>query len=625
MMTSPDHSALVFERPSLKIAGSSTAVLVPAGPRITAAEPVAFGLCAGRYMPALSTAPARATAVLFAAPWGLEELSTRKFFRVIADRLSAVGIASLRFDYPGTGDSLDPASYGDGLACWRNSLLEAAAWLKARRFRNIMVVGQGLGASLALQSMPQIAGLAGTALLAPVLSGRGYLRELSVWSKVVDDSLNLKVEDRHPAGVTAIAGLVMPAEIATEIGQMKLAAPETPTSVPCLLLERPGQLGADAFAEALTASAFAVERHPFEGYEALIPGPINARIPENVVARLISWVEARAMGLCDTVTLASFAPPAVAKLQATTFVETGVRFGGSNRLAGVLCQPVRATNKPVVLFFGSAYDRHAGWGRLTTLTARRLAAEGITSLRFDCANVGDSPPEPTAPAQVLYSPTQETDARAALDFLDAVAPKMPILAVGRCSGAYLAFRTALGDERLNGMVLVNPYCFVWDEDHPLQDDLRAMPQSLATYRRKLLNPATVLRVLRGEIDLAGSARNVAAVLLRKIEGRLISSTGLSFLRAAERKAVRSAFEALDARQVPIDLLYSRGDVGTDHLQYHFGQDGRGMARYPHVRLTFLEETDHNLTPRASRRLYTETIIGMVDRLMSARLQNRANT
>lgn len=619
MAISLDHPALV-SNPRASMAEDSPAVRPGlTGGQVSAAEPVAFGLCAGRYMPARGTVSARTTAVLFVAPWGLEELSTRKFFRLIADRLSDRGIASLRFDLPGTGDSLDPSSCAAGLNLWRDSLVEAAGWLKLQGFRKVIVVGQGLGASLALQSLPQIADLAGMALLAPVLSGRGYLRELSVWSKVVDDSLNLKLEDRQPPGVTAIASLVMPAEIAAEVGRLKLTVPAADVSVPCLLLERPGQIGADAFAEALEASSLTVERHPFEGYEALIAGPINARIPQEVVDRLISWIGDHAPDTGSSAGPVSAAPPLEATLQAGVFCETGVRFGDNLRLAGVLCQPIEATGKPTVLFFGSAYDRHSGWGRLTTETARRLAAEGIPSLRFDCANVADSPPEVTAPAQVLYAPAQEKDALAAVDFLRARRPDALILAVGRCSGAYLAFCAGLGDARLNGLVLVNPYCFVWDEDHPLQEDLRAMPQSMATYRRKLLNPATILRVLRGEIDLAGSAKNVAATLVRKIEGQLFAHTGLSFLRAAERKAVRRAFDALAARKRPVSLLYSRGDVGTDHLEYHFGPEGRDLGRYPEVSLTFLEETDHNLTPIAARAIYTKTIVGMVHRLISGRL------
>ncbi|MGE6740448.1 alpha/beta hydrolase [Allorhizobium pseudoryzae] len=622
MTTSMKQADLRSDRLPSTTAGRSRALRPPMPGQLPAAEPVAFGLCAGRFMPAGDPEAAKKTVVLFAAPWGLEELSTRKFFRVIAERLSALGIPSLRFDYPGTGDSLDPASFASGLAGWRDSLVQAAAWLNKRGVGRIILIGQGLGASLALQASPEIADLAGLALLAPVLSGRGYLRELSVWAKVVDDSLNLKAEDRQPSGVTAIASLVMPAEIASDVGRMKLTAPAPPAAVPCLVLERPGQAGTDGFAEDLERNGLGVERHAFDGYEALIPGPINARIPQDTVDRLVAWIETEAAEDAGATGPASSTPPPStppAVLQSAAFIETGVRFGDGHRLAGVLCQPKQATNKPVVLFFGSAYDRHAGWGRLTTETARQLAAVGIPSLRFDCAGVADSPPAIGAPHQVLYSPTQEDDAREALDFLGTSLPNAPILAVGRCSGAYLAFRTGLHDDRLRGLVLVNPYCFVWDEDRPLQEDLRAMPQSLATYRRKLLNPKTVLRVVRGEIDLAGSAKNLAATLLRKVEEQVSSRTGITFRRRAERRAVHGAFECLAAREVPVSLLYSRGDVGTDHLQYHFGPEGRDLGRYPEVSLTFLEETDHNLTPSAARAIYADTIVRMVQRLMPEKL------
>jgi len=45
-----------------------------------------------------------------------EALSIHQTFRVLADRIAAAGLPTLRFDYPGTGDSLDRNGANPGAA-----------------------------------------------------------------------------------------------------------------------------------------------------------------------------------------------------------------------------------------------------------------------------------------------------------------------------------------------------------------------------------------------------------------------------------------------------------------------------------------------------------------------------
>ncbi|MCO5732488.1 alpha/beta fold hydrolase [Rhizobium sp. SSA_523] len=588
--------------------------------QIPAAEPVSFGLCAARYMPARAAEEtARSPAVLLVAPWGLEELSTRKFFRLLADRLAATGIASLRFDFPGTGNSLDPEPASEGLDLWRESICEAARHLRERGHDEIILIGQGLGASLALQASASLEGLAAMALLAPVVSGRSYLRELSVWAKVVDDGLNLETSERRPAEQTAIAGLVMPAAAAKELSRLKLSTINEIGKVPYLLFERPGQLGNDELAERLETAQTSLQRDPFAGYDALIAGPMSSRIGESDIETLVGWVSKQTSEYekSTQIRVLSGFPRAETELRTPVFCETGVSFGNHHRLAGVLCEPLADPAEVCVLLFGSAYDRHSGWGRLATLTARRLAAAGIASLRFDCANVGDSPPAEGAPAQVLYATSQLDDAQAALTFLDARIGR-PVVGVGRCSGAYLAFRTGLVDDRLKSLVLVNPYAFVWDERYPLDGTMRALPQSLASYRRKLLNPAIIGRALRGEMDVAQSLKNLLGKVAERAEQQLASAIGFSLLRRQEQRQVRDGFKQYQASGRRLSLVYSRGDVGTDHLTYHFGPDGERLAGLGNVTVTFIEGADHNLTPQAARDIYFDTILARARDLENAK-------
>lgn len=175
------------------------------------------------------------TVVVFASPWGLEELcTTRKFWRVIADELSAHGIASFRFDWPGTGDGRDDIDFSKGLELWQNTLVEAAR--KARDLSGasrVIIIGQSLGAAVAAETAARIDGIAALALLAPVISGRFYTRELAVWSSMVDADLGLTDAQRIKNSVS-IASLTMQPEVAADVKKINLLSLETRPAPQCL-------------------------------------------------------------------------------------------------------------------------------------------------------------------------------------------------------------------------------------------------------------------------------------------------------------------------------------------------------------------------------------------------------
>ena len=74
----------------------------------------------GIFHPAEESGSAE-TAVLVCPPYGAEGLRTHRFFKVLAERLARTGVATLRFDFHGAGDSPGDESEGefDG---WRRDL-----------------------------------------------------------------------------------------------------------------------------------------------------------------------------------------------------------------------------------------------------------------------------------------------------------------------------------------------------------------------------------------------------------------------------------------------------------------------------------------------------------------------
>lgn len=589
---------------SATIARPSTETVEGAGR--SAALPFAFNGTIGLFQPERAGVAKRQAAVLFLNPWGLEEMCSRKFFRITAERFADIGVPSLRFDYPSTGDALDVDHAPDGIASWERSVIEAAERLKSLSgCDRIILVAQGLGAMLAQRVGSRVEGVDAIVMLGPVLNGRAYLRELSVWSQFINHHLGVS-DDHAPQGKATIAGLVMPAEIAVELAKLKIATPEATAAARYLILERPARSDDTTFADSLRALGAFVEQQAFEGYDALVTDPLFSTMPMETVSFLAEWMDANTSAAPNVVRSASsvISEP----LAGDGFEELPVRFGEYNHLVGVVCRPLGEPTGNSVLFLATAYDRHCGWGRAIVEMARNLAREGIASLRFDSANAGDSPPRPGAPEQILYSPAQYEDARCAIDLLERFA-RRPIMVAGRCSGGYLAFRAVVADERLRAAVSINPFVYYWDPKQAVEKKhIVSVPRSIEDYGQRLANVDTFKRLLRGDVDVKAAARNVVIAVGRRISVRIAPLLDHLPGRRHTTVEVKRSFSALEKRKVPLTLIYSEGDVGLEHMYFQFGPGGRRLARYPNVRLVMLGDADHNLTPPGSRKTVFDEIV-----------------
>ena len=563
------------------------------------AHPVSFQGCTGVFHPARKEVK-QDHAVLFVSPWGMEELCTRKFQRVVAERLAAAGVASLRFDYHGAGDALDPEDVGSA-ADWLSDTRAALDYLKSLSgCSRVVVIAQGLGCLIAIQALADAAAVGSMALLAPVVSGRSYLRELAMWSSMIDDGLGLRPGQRM-AEAGAIAGMAMPVGVADAIKKVNLAKLDTAPPRSILVLSRPGRASDSDFAKQLAAIGAEVGEAEFEGYDDLVSSPTLSKIPGDVVKRLRDWVLSQTHAADAAGPQENFIVNAPQR--GRSFLEQPVQFGEAGRLFGVFCEPDDRPAVSSVLLLGAAYDRHAGWGRLSVQTARLLAREGIASLRFDAANIADSPPVKNAPDQVLYDAAQNDDVAAALDFLSRRG-KGPVVAAGRCSGAYLAFNGALADDRISGVVAVNPVVFHWRKGRSVDEALHKPPRSFGEYSQRFRQGATFKRLVSGDVDVVSAGRNIAKATLKKLS---IKTARLSRRGSEEGRAVYGAFDKLKTRDVSISLLYSDNDDGLEHFRYYFNADGRGLSAYRNVSLTIIPDADHNLSTPEARKAYIDAV------------------
>jgi alpha-beta hydrolase superfamily lysophospholipase len=518
--------------------------------------------------------PMRGMGVLLVAPFGSDALSAHAPMRLFADRLAAAGFPVLRYDHRGEGDSLpleDPDA--DALPVWLDGVATAAEKLRALSGgRRVALAGVRLGASLAAMAA-RSADASALVLLAPVLSGRSWLRQLKLSGDVFTAQ-----DGPEDAGRLDVDGLWLSAPTAASLGRLDLAALSPPT-VPTFVAAQ-NKLVA-GYAAKLVAAGAPVQPSDFAEFEPMFWRTHKNLAPLQLFERACTWLTEIAAEIpaspgaapCET-------PPAV--LRNTHGAERAVTFGCG--LHGVLTEPEHPrADAPAVLFCNTGGDPRAGRGAFTARAARALAQDGIASLRFDFAGLGDSP-APDGPRPHVFETPREADLAAALDLLDRTAgARAGVAVVGVCAGAYHAVRAA-ADPRVTGVFAISPVKLVWRTGETL-----TWGRSGRAYVAATRDPEIWRRVLSGRIDVASVGRKLAARVAGRIRNRLAPRVKLKEMRAFAARGGRTAF------------LLGLGDMSMDELEVHFGAGARSLLRLRGATMQVVPNLDHALVREASRR------------------------
>ena len=168
----------------------------------------------------------------------------------------------------------------------------------------------------------------------------------------------------------------------------------------------------------------------------------------------------------------------------------------------------KKARRSAMILLNTGANHHIGSGRTMVEHARFLAEEGYATLRMDCLGIGDLAWLPEGPLAVIHHEERAADVSQAVDALEA-AGFDDISAAGVCSGAFLAFRCALNDDRIKRLLLVNPQFWLPLSSKQLAD---ARQGSFASLRPILLRRSASKRGVassKGGWTLAPCCRSFA--------------------------------------------------------------------------------------------------------------------
>lgn len=573
-----------------------------------AADRQLFGwLHRGARVPAAS-APSRSAAmgVVICKPFGYEATCAHRSLGAFAQAAAAAGFPTLRFDYAGTGDSADIDPSADQLALWTEDVLAAVQELQRRSgVRQVCLLGFRFGALLATLAARQCPAITALIAVAPVLSGRRYLRELRVIQMAASKSVVVApragaVEEGQGLSALEVSGFSISASSTAALSRLDLTTLAVPPVAHVLVIDRSDLPGARAWADSLEKLGAQAEYVALPGIvEMMWTAPHFAKIPHAMISAVRGWLER-----LSTRIAAPAGPPAppLDALPAESAAPV-LRLGGEqgNAAGGITERPVFISTEPMVfgivteaareparaapssvaaILLNDGATSHIGANGLYVSLARKWAHSGCTVLRMDLAGLGDSGIRRGRPGNEVFPPAALEDLRAAIDYLGRHYGAEQVTVVGLCAGAYHALRAALEPLPINRLMMINPQVFYWKEGMSITD------LQLADIVRKRTLSSYWQRLLAGQVNLW----KVTKIFLR----RPLLSLQAALRDAARRLHIRlpsdlgQQLEAMASRGVRIVFAFSRDDTGIELLRLSAGSAIKRCGAHIHI----IDGADH---------------------------------
>jgi pimeloyl-ACP methyl ester carboxylesterase len=551
--------------------------------------PITFGKCFGwlHYAPGVR-------GVVMCSPFGFEELGTHRGWVELADKIAASGRPTLRFDYEGINDSLGTEDDPNRIEAWVQSIIDAVDYLKnVCGIKEVALVGLRLGGLLASLAAEKLGDVDQLVLFAPVVSGRSYVRELRLaaesWWTAASPSSHKETSVQY----LDVIGDRLFKQTLDHLSGLKI---DNVSAKKVLLLDQGHRQDVTKYFEKMVAVGAKISKHEIKDLDLFLRDAVQTVHPTSIFDVICDW-------LGDGGTKSCVVPNSLgmtqAALQTEVFTDEPIRFGPENKLFGFLTKPALLSKQyPSVIILNTGPNHHVGNGRLSVTLARRLAFFGIATLRFDLAGIGDSDRIQERKSS-LYSEEAKDDVKKAIEVMEALHSNGCVI-VGLCSGAFLAFHSALASKSVVGAVIVNLQKFIWVEGTSLSIGNRKVKRSTKFYMKAARRGGSWMRILKGEVDPFNLAKVLTIRIVKQCYTKLVVTTGLFAIVSEPKAKVFNWAKELSDRNVKTRLWYSDDDPGLVELEEYLGKFGRKMINLPNISVDVLGGADHSLNSHAAR-------------------------
>jgi len=572
----------------------------------------------------------RQLGVVLCNPIGDDLIRAHRAFRHLAEALADAGYPVLRFDFDGTGDSFGDERDPDRVATWRADVGRAVAELRARSgVQTLALLGLKLGATLATLAAEDLGGVEALVLWGAHESGSAYVSEATKAHRMHTMLEPASFSGGPPSadGQEAL-GFLLTKQTVDSLAAVDLLAIKRSPARRTLVVDTGNLSSANALAAHLTALGSLVTTRHMPGQKFLITRPQDSEVPQAIIEAVTGWL-GEDFPLQDSPP-SDRAPSVQAPVaEAPSLRERAVIFGAERGLFGILTSPPPAEQRsdlPAIIMLNAGSIHRIGAHRLYVSMARRWAALGFQVFRVDLSGIGDSPVAAGAQENLTYPPERGEDVQAAMDFLSDRVKAEKFILTGLCSGGDITFEIGFRNPRVTGAIMINPRTFCVN-DLSMVDSY----QQARWYQGSLLQPDSLKKLLRGDVDMARAARIVAPKVADQVVSRAKRVVS-SFLGGGRNDGPAASSEKPRENDVPkcLRLMAERGvdtclvvtehDPGVDYVDANYGREMRALAALPGYLRTEVKGTDHTFTARWAQDYVSAAI---TDHLKQRYLTSRA--
>jgi pimeloyl-ACP methyl ester carboxylesterase len=587
----------------------------PSSPSLDHPEALYFdssGRCLFGFLYPRTTTARTGLGLVICRPFGFEAVCSHRALRRFAERAAGDGMPTLLFDYAGCGDSAEIELEADQIAVWTGDVAAAVEELRRQTsVERVCVLGFRLGALLAMNAAARGAAIEAMIHVAPVLSGRRYLRDLrtSQLAAALREGAppDGRASEEDPPSVEAgieVGGFQLrPASVAT-LMQTDLSEFQAAQVQRMLFMDRSDLPAGGAWSERLTGRGIPTRyRVQPQLIEMLMTEPHFAVVPAAAIAAVSEWLlefaaEPAVRSAVRAPTFGRRSEGAGALLREREYLERPVRIGPAEALFGIITEPANLSAQArVFILLNSGATHHIGSSRLYTEAARAWARRGHLVLRLDLEGLGDSDTRAGAADDQIFPAGALPNIQSAQEFLLERYGQREVTLGGLCSAGYHALRAAVAGLPVSRVLLINPENFFWREGDSLEDlQIAEIIRNPGIYRRRVQSVSAWRRLLRGEVNLWRILRIYTQRPLLTINARIrdwARAISLPLPRDLGRE-----LESVVARGVQILFVFGRGEPGEELLALQAGSSLKRLGDRCRIRL--IDGADHTFTRAPAR-------------------------
>ncbi|MCG8417992.1 MAG: alpha/beta fold hydrolase [Proteobacteria bacterium] len=275
-------------------------------------------------------------------------------------------------------------------------------------------------------------------------------------------------------------------------------------------------------------------------------------------------------------------------------------FGDHKSLFGIVTEPRGGldVSQPGIIILNAGIVHRIGPHRKSVKIARRLADQGFLVMRFDQSGIGDSEPRRDA---LSFDDGALDDIRQAVEHLQDTRKIDRFILMGLCSGADNSYQTAIRDQRIVGITLIDGYAYKTPEYYLRYYGARlGKLQSWKSFTRR-----QAARAERKARDYLGRGRGSDGN--GSVEDHAMPTE--QYVREfPPRDEVAAGFRTLVDRGVEIHMCYSAGIERYYNYRNQFHDSFRDVDFRGRLTLNYFADSNHTFTTLRAQRALVDAIV-----------------